>query len=88
MLVFSHNCYLSWLDNPENELMEKFSKNIKAWLTGDGDCENSQIANFVDAVSSDSDLEEYKILKWNHDDRVTEEQKAKLLNYIEFGGIF
>ena len=86
ILVASHDIYFSWLQEKADETKKKFMNRIKLWLTGSEHVDDSKIINLNDAVSQGNHFENYKIIKFHHNDEIDDETNNALIAYVENGG--
>ncbi len=60
--------------------------NVKKWLTGSTDVNDSEIINLNEVTENGKQFEDYKIIKWHHDHEIDDATQLQLLGYVENGG--
>ena len=60
--------------------------NVKKWLTGSSDVNDSEIINLNQVTENGKQFEDYKIIKWHHDHEIDYATQLQLLKYVENGG--
>lgn len=86
IIVTAHDCFISWLNQDNSELKNKFNRNLKLWLVGEDIC-SSEIVDFKDASRATSPFTNYKLIQWQQNFNPSEEDIAKLLKWLKVGGI-
>lgn len=61
--------------------------NVKRWLSGEDQISDSKIVNINEVMNNEFKYEKYKIVKWEQQVNLNEQQISNLLNYLENGGL-
>ena len=88
IFVAAHDCYLEWFARRNEATIEgRFFQNLVHWFTGDFRVDDNQVAS-IDQIDfeHDSNLSQYKIIKWRHDHEISGQNQSYILQYLEDGG--
>ena len=87
IFVAAHNCYLNWLHEKHNPLIKIFMDNIKRWLSGEDQLSDCKIANIEEIINYKKSLQKYKIVKWEQEVNLNDQELSNLLNFLDNGGL-
>jgi hypothetical protein len=86
--VGTNKCFCSWFFDPNiNQNIETLLKNIKYWLTGDENLDDSQIVDIKDAINNNQLFNNIRILLWDFEYEINDTIATNLLTYLDQGGI-
>ncbi len=84
----TNKCFCSWFFDPNiNQNIETLLKNIKYWLTGDENLDDSQIVDIKDAINNNQLFNNIRILLWDFEYEINDTIATNLLTYLDQGGI-